>query len=108
MAIRTEIVRVQLEDGTEIMVSASAFGGEEDVAALDRVLPFKQVTDTIAKIAKAVVASLDKAKPDKASVEFGVAVGVESGALSTFLVKGTGSGNLKITLEWVKEQEAPA
>jgi hypothetical protein len=43
---------------------------------------------------------LAKVKPKKASVEFSLKVGVESGKLTSLLVKGTGEGNLKITLEW--------
>ena len=35
----------------------------------------------------------------------GVEVGVESGALTTFLVQGTGTGNIKVTLEWEREKD---
>jgi hypothetical protein len=44
--------------------------------------------------------ALKKVKPKKASVEFGLEVAVESGKLTTLLVKGTGTANLKIALEW--------
>jgi hypothetical protein len=42
---------------------------------------------------------LEKVKPKKASVEFGLEVAVESGKLTTLLVKGASTANLKITLE---------
>src|SRR5947209_15168132 len=62
--------------------------------------PFKEVTDTVEGLAKALVTTLKKVKPRAASVEFGVQVGIESGKLTALLVKGTGNANLKITLEW--------
>lgn len=102
MEPRTEIVPVQLEDGTIVKVKASALGGDEDVVDLNKLLPFKEVTDTIESLAGAMVVTLKKINPDKATVEFGIEVGVESGELIALLVKGTGTSNLKITLEWGK------
>jgi hypothetical protein len=97
---RTEIVSVNLDNGSIVKVKATALGGEEDVLDLEKVLPFKQVTDTIESIAGATLATLKKVNPDKASVEFGVEVGIEAGTVTALLVQGTGTGNLKITLEW--------
>jgi hypothetical protein len=39
-------------------------------------------------------------RPDRGTVEFGIDVGVESGALTALVVKGTGTATLKVTLEW--------
>jgi hypothetical protein len=103
MAPRTEIVSVQLDDGTIVKVKATALGGDEDVLDLDKILPFKQVTDTIERIAGVMLATLKKVNPDKASVEFGVEVGIEAGMMTALLVQGTSTGNLKITLEWSKQ-----
>jgi hypothetical protein len=105
MESRTEIVPVQLADGTTVKIKASVLGGYEDVGAFDKLLPFEDVTNTIESVAGAMVKTLEKVKPDKASVEFGVEVGVESGALTTFLVQGTGTGNIKVTLEWEREKD---
>jgi hypothetical protein len=102
MEPRTKIVTVQLDDGSSVKFIASDLGGSKDVADLEKILPFKEVTDTIEVVAKAVLATLHKATPDKASVEFGVEVGIESGKLTALIVKGTGTANLKITLEWSK------
>jgi hypothetical protein len=103
MEPRTEIISVQLDDGTSFKINASNLAGDQDVLDLTTILPFKQVTDTIEGVAKAMLATLQKVQPDKASIEFGVEVAVDSGALSALIVKGTGTGNLKITLEWAKE-----
>lgn len=103
METRTRIISAQLSDGTSVKIAASDFGGDMDVLDLKKVLPFKQVTDTIEGIAKEILAAIRKVKPDKASIEFGVEVGIESGTLTACLVKGTGTANLKITLEWATE-----
>jgi hypothetical protein len=39
-------------------------------------------------------------KPKKATVKFGMELAIESGQLTAVIVKGSGKGNLEITLEW--------
>jgi Trypsin-co-occurring domain 1 len=104
MQSRTQTVSIQLDDKTMVKVEASAPSGDQDVLDFEKVMSFKEVTDTIQGVASAVLPTLQKAGPTKASVAFGVQVGVESGALTTMLVKGTANGNLMITLEWDKSQ----
>lgn len=94
---RTRVIKAELEDGTTIDIQSSV-RGEEDVALT--VFPFRDVTDKIEGIAEAVIETLKKVKPQSASVEFGIEMAVESGQLTALLVKGTGSANLKITLQW--------
>jgi hypothetical protein len=43
-----------------------------------------------------------KVAPTKPSVEFAIEVGLESGKLTALWVKGTGTANLKIAMEWSK------
>ena len=96
----TEIIPVQVTDNVTVMVEATSLGGEEDVAS--QLLSFSAVTDAIEAISGAIASTLTKVKPDKATVELGLEIGVESGKLTTLLVKGSGKSNLKITLEWGK------
>lgn len=98
MPTRQELVPVKLANGAEIRVAATMLGGEEDVAF--KLLSFEEVTHTIEGIASSLNAALQKVKPKKSSVEFGLEVAVESGALTTLLVKGEGTATLEITLEW--------
>ena len=98
MEARTEMIKTQLANGATIYVEATALGGEEEVAFT--LPPFQAVTDAIEGIADSVVTTLQKVKPKKASVEFGLDVALEAGQLTALLIKGTGSSNLKITLEW--------
>ena len=99
MTYSDEIKTFKFSNGTEIKVEAINLGGETRVG-VDDILDFDDVTNAIEAIATSITTTLDKVKPKKASVEFGVKVGVESGKLTTLLVKGSGEANLKITLEW--------
>jgi hypothetical protein len=103
-ASKTEVVKAALDNGTTIRIEATSFGGEERVA--HNIPSFKEVTDAVEGIADAVVTTLKKVKPQRASVEFGVEIGVESGQLTALLVKGTGTANLKITLQWGEVNDA--
>ena len=107
------LVRADLGDGRVIQVEARTSGDaasptgdpEADVGLLDAIrkqeaLPFDGVTNSIEAIADRVTAALESARPEKATVEFGIDVGVETGGLTGLLAKGTGSATLKITLEW--------
>lgn len=53
-------------------------------------------------LGQVVQEALGSLKPDKASVEFALEVGLESGKLTALWVKGTDKANLKITLNWEK------
>ena len=100
MTARQQIVPVQLPDQVKIQVEATVLGGEEDVSF--RVQSFQGVIDAIESIASAMDAAVRKIKPEKASVEFGLEMAIESGELTALLVKGSGTANLKISLEWGK------
>lgn len=95
----TTSVPVELANGTTIQVEVSKTG-REDVGF--STLPFKQVTDTLQEIVVNLKETLEKVKPDKASVKFGVEMVIESGSLTAMIVKGTGKGNLEITIGWGK------
>ncbi len=92
------IVEAKLANGATVYIDATPLGGEADVA---RTIPsFDGVTQAIEGIADSLKGTLDRVKPRKASLEFGVEVAVESGQLTALLVKGSGTANLKVTLEW--------
>ena len=98
MESRTEIITVTVADGKKIKVEVTPIGGEEDVS--DSIQSFEQVTGAIEGIAKSVLETMDRIKPKKATVEFGLELATESGQLTALLVKGSGKANLKISLEW--------
>jgi len=96
---RTEAVPVTLPNGTVIKVEVNRTGRED--VAFD-ILPFKQVTDAIQGIAEAISDTVEKLKPTKTSVKFGMEINIESGQLTALLVKGSGKSNLEISMEWGK------
>ncbi|MEH2308274.1 CU044_2847 family protein [Nostoc sp.] len=103
MADKTKIISFQLSDGKIIKVEVTPIG-EQPVSDETRV--FKQATEIIKSIAEDVAGTLkdisETVKPDKFSVKLGLQIGVESGQLTALIVKGTGTANLEITMEWGK------
>lgn len=97
---RTQTIPVQLEDGTTILVEVTQTG-REDVA--NEASKFKAVTDALGGIVQAIAEPINRARPNKATVKFGMELAVESGKLTAVLVKGSGKANLEISLEWTKE-----
>ena len=98
------LVKVDMGDGRIVAVEARNVSPEHPVG-IRNVLSFDGVTDSIEAVSSRVTRALEKVKPDRATVEFGVDVGVESGGLTGLIAKGTGTATLKITLEW--ESGAP-
>jgi|SRR5580698_10002163 hypothetical protein len=94
----TRVISAKLADQTIIKIETSQVTGEEKIAA--RPFDFSQVANSISSIVDSLRASIDNAKAKKATIEFGVEIGVESGQLTALIVKGSGKANLKITLEW--------
>ncbi len=99
---RTEIIQVRLDEDMIINVQAENLGGEEYIAA-GPIPDFDEISTTIEGIAKTMVTTLRNIRPRKGTVEFGLQIAVESGKLTTLLVKGSGAASLKITLEWSEE-----
>jgi NTP-dependent ternary system trypsin peptidase co-occuring protein len=96
----TRIVAAQLPNGVVVQVQTVAARGEQDVAAHD--FSFETVTKAIEGIVTALATTIQRVSPQKATVEFEVDFSVESGQLTALFVKGSGSGTLKISLEWDK------
>ena len=98
MESRTRNIPVKVGDDLTVMVEARDLGGEQDVATLS----FEGVTDTIEAVTQALATSINKVKPDKATLEIGFDIAVESGKLTTLIVDGSSKANLKLTLQWGK------
>lgn len=98
-----ELVPVDLGDGQVVLVEVRPTSSEEDVSVLDK-LPFDEIASSIDAITRRVHSAVARAKPQRATVEFGLDIGVESGQLTSMLVKGSGTATITISLEW----ESPA
>jgi len=84
--------------GTVVTFEARSLDRERQASA--RLPSFNDVALTITSLAQSLSGAIAAAKPQKASVEFGVEVAVESGQLTALIVKGGAKANLKITLTW--------
>jgi hypothetical protein len=95
---RIKPVKVTLDNGTTIYVQARVVKGEEDIVSLSA--SFEKVTQAIEGIAQSLTAAWEKAKPSRASVEFGVEFAYEAGQVLAMFVDGSTTASMKITLEW--------
>jgi hypothetical protein len=94
---RSNTVPVQLPNGAIVKVEVASTGRED--VGFD-VKQFQPVADAIEGVVQMIAAPIQKVKPKKASVKFGMELAIESGQLTAIIVKGSGKGNLEITLEW--------
>lgn len=103
---QSRFLPVRLDDGTIIRIETTATGdtgqGDEYIASVG--LPtFDQFTNTVKSMAKSISTIWSEVQPSKASVEFNIEVGFETGNVTAWLVKGSGKGHLTISMEWEKE-----
>lgn len=103
MNLPTKIIPVELANGTVIKVEATPFG-EQKVSFHSR--PFQEFITSlktmVTEIANPLREIQQAVKPDKMSITMGVDISIESSQLSALIVKGGGSANLEITMEWGK------
>src|SRR5260370_4226647 len=96
-------IPVKLPNKAVIHIEATALRGlntGQEVVDLQQVFSFKAIREAIQGITWQVTHAIESTRPQKASVEFGIDVGVKNGKLTAMLVKGGGNTHLKITLEW--------
>ncbi|WP_066377656.1 MULTISPECIES: CU044_2847 family protein [unclassified Anabaena] len=98
MEIQTRIISLELADGTSIKVEATPIGERKGIIQSQ---DFCQITTAIESITKDIAQALQKVKPDKANVKFGIGIAIESGKLIPLIVKDGSTANFEITLEWV-------
>jgi hypothetical protein len=94
---RSNTVPVQLPNGAIVKVEVTSMGRED--VGFD-VKQFQPVADAIEGVVQMIATPIQKVKPKKATVKFGMELAIESGQLTAVIVKGSGKGNLEITLEW--------
>jgi hypothetical protein len=94
---RGNTVPVELPNGAIVQVEVASTGRED--VAFD-VKQFQPVADAIEGVVQMIAAPIQKVKPKKATVKFGMELAIEAGQLTAVIVKGSGKGNLEITLEW--------
>ncbi|MEV5971403.1 CU044_2847 family protein [Streptomyces sp. NPDC051921] len=104
----TEITKVELADGV-LYVEAQPLGpvGQDAVEPEGRGgrLPdLSGFTSALSSFAAQLGDALHTAAPERATVEFGCQLGIDSGVLTALVVQGSTTANFRVTLEWVKKR----
>lgn len=100
---RTEAIPVQLPNGAIARFEITQTG-REDVSFDPK--QFQPVAEAIEGVVQMIAAPIQKVRPKKASVKFGMELAIESGQLTAIVVKGSGKANLEITLEWERQDKS--
>jgi hypothetical protein len=101
---RLEAVPVSVgSDGSVILVEAHVPAsedpsGEEEVGALSHA--FDSICDSLGEATTKLAGALRSLAPDEVTLELGFDVALENGVLVAFLVKGTGTASIKVTVTW--------
>jgi Trypsin-co-occurring domain 1 len=105
----SEVVAVDLGNGQAMLVEARTDGdcNPERLVRAQGQISFDGVVDSIDAISTRIVDALRRAKPDKATVEFGLDVGVGASRLTSLLVKGSGTATIHVTMEWSPSRPSP-
>jgi hypothetical protein len=90
-------VPIRLPNGEIVHVEVSESGRKD--TSIDLHL-FDEISGILEGVTVALSETLQKAKPRKAIIKFGLELAVESGKLTAIVVKGSSKANLEITLEW--------
>lgn len=96
----TQLVGVELPDGTVFYVQARISPGETDVGI--KTAAFEKVAHAVEGVAQTLTNIWKKVEPSKAQVEFSVAFTWESGDLLAVFVDSSTTASMKIALEWNK------
>lgn len=92
---------VPLKVSDDITIYVESLEGEQQISKGD----WKEFIEPIEPVVSSIKGMLMRVKPQKATVEFGVQLGLESGKLTSCIVKGSTNANMKIVLEWSSEIE---
>ncbi len=93
----TDTIPVNLPNGSTLKVEVLP-SGRENVAFGSP--SFDQITHVIEGVAQSIAMSMQTVRPSKATVKFGLEIGIQQGGLFAVLVQGSSKANLEITLEW--------
>jgi class 3 adenylate cyclase len=100
------VVNLLLENGSVLKFETDTLGEEYDPAT-PRGSEFhaSEITQSLQAAIELLKESVERVAPDKASVTFGIKIGIESGRVTALVVKGSSEANLTFTLEWSKAKQ---
>ncbi|MBB5868621.1 hypothetical protein F4553_002000 [Allocatelliglobosispora scoriae] len=107
---RSEIVEVELPDGTRILAEVTV-PAQSDVGARPRLFHAEALGGQISSVSSWILSHVREGLPDRPSqisVEFGLKLGVKSGQLVSILAEGTGEASVVVKLDWPLASADPA
>ena len=100
----SDVTKVEVGDAT-LFVEARRLGPDSELEGFgDRLPDLSAVTGALASFAGQIGKALDRAAPDRATVEFGCQLGLDAGRLTALVVQGSANASLRVTLEWTKSR----
>lgn len=90
---------LQLSNGAELAIE-SARQTERDVSDVFASDQLAKVLPAISGLCDDILSALRSAKPDRATVEFGIKLEFETSRLLAVLCSANAAADLKLTLEW--------
>jgi Trypsin-co-occurring domain 1 len=85
------------------MVIAAEQIGSTLVADTSIMAKLSNVTSSIEHVSRDVLDAVRRAGPQKATVELGFGLAIESGQVVALFGKGRGETSIKVTLEWTRD-----
>ncbi|MEV6787202.1 CU044_2847 family protein, partial [Streptomyces sp. NPDC051098] len=108
------IQRIELPGGAVVLARLSTAGGgygedDEDVGFVENATAkVRQLRELITEVGASVLEAAAAARPDEASVSFGVELTAKSGVALAVLAAGEAKASVQVTLTWqLKDQPAP-
>lgn len=92
---------VKLDDGGTMVIAAEQVGSTL-VADAGIIAKLSNITSSIEHVSRDVLDAVRRAGPDKATVELGFGLAIESGQVVALFGKGKGEASIKVTLEWTR------
>jgi len=68
-------------------------------------MEYEKFSMSVEKIASKTLEPLKKLNAKKVTLKMGLSLGLESGAITAMLVKGTGNANMEVTIEWENDKK---
>jgi NTP-dependent ternary system trypsin peptidase co-occuring protein len=100
---RTELVAVELGDGTITHVMAAVTGPGGDASTSRSASKLSDVTDGVTQAARVLIHALRKSfdeEPSRFVAELGLGFALQSGKLISFLADARAESSINVTVEW--------
>jgi hypothetical protein len=92
--------KVTLSDNSVVWIDEVSSNVEQEVSRRDAQERLAEVLPTISRLCSDIGDALKSVRPDRTTVEFGVALTVDSSGLAALITKMGAEMNFKVTVEW--------